>query len=136
MKFLSLVLTILAWIVVTGCGTTGGQDQQAQGASRAVSSAWNSVSTTEDTATLNGSRADKAEGGIEATITTTKQDGTVSTVTVKTTGPVRDLNVFTDKVDISSSATVSGTSGTQGQDKTDTARGGGDGNTLDIPLNK
>ena len=126
----------VAMLLLAGCGTTGGQDQQAQGASRAVSSAWNSVSTTEDTATLNGSRADKAEGGIEATITTTKKDGTVSTVTVKTTGPVRDLNVFTDKVDIQSSATISGTAGPQGQDKTDTARGGGDGNTLDIPLNK
>jgi len=126
----------VAMLLLAGCGTTGGQDQQAQGASRAVSSAWNSVSTTEDTATLNGSRADKAEGGIEATITTTKKDGTVSTVTVKTTGPVRDLNVFTDKVDIQSSATISGTAGPQAQDKTDTARGGGDGNTLDIPLNK
>lgn len=35
-------------------------------------------------------------------------DGKV--IKIKTTGPVRDLNVFTDSVDISSAATISGTS--------------------------
>lgn len=130
----ALIATLVLFLAA--CGTTGAQDQKAQGPSRAVSSAWNSVSTTEDTATLNARHGDNAQGGIEAEVTTTKADGTQTTTKVKTTGPVRDLNVFTDKVDISSSATISGTSEGQSQQKDDTARGGGDGNDVEIPLGK
>lgn len=61
MKRFTNLIVLAAILTLGACASTGEQSlKDGQGASRAVSSAWNSVSTTEERAMLEGARGGAA----------------------------------------------------------------------------
>lgn len=110
-----ITLMLFVMIGLGGCASTGEQDQALQGGNRAVSATFNSAATTESGVTLESGLAPLGQAGMEAEVTVGE-----NTVLIKTTGPVRDLNIFTDKVEMTASSTISGTASDTSQGRTDT----------------